>query len=163
MESAKQVLVQGKINEQEDEPLRELLIRRGRWCPMEFDVTSYVRLSWRSKIRQLLAYTGISEGEVSKILGTEEIRLKAFFDEEGEGEIIGQNLLQSLDHLLSILGYLLRLSNYDPELMHYFWSIKDFYRNSLEKPPWDAVGLATYLREQGQQGLSKSLIWIRSH
>lgn len=162
-ETARQTLILHKINGNKDNELRDLLIRRGWWRPLVFDTALYVQLSWRDKIRQLFDYAEIDSSEAAALLEAEEAVIKTFFYEDGGGDIVGQNLLEALDRLLSILGYLLRLSDYDPELMHYFWKAKDFYKNSFERPPWDEVGLSVYLREQGQQGLNKSLIWIRSH
>jgi hypothetical protein len=121
-----------------------------------------VQLSWRDKIRQLLDYANITSDEATRILEAEPLAMKPFFGEDHVG-VASQNLLESLDRLLSILGFLLRLSQYDAELVQYFWRVRNLYNNSIEKPPWNEVGLSVYLREQGQQGLSKSLIWIRSH
>ncbi len=67
------------------------------------------------------------------------------------------------DMLLSVLAYVMRLSGYDTEMMSRMWNATGEFKNSTDPPPWDKVGLSSYLEATGSNGLSSTLEWIRKH
>lgn len=152
-----------RLKRREDEIMNELLRRRGWNFGVDFDPGAYARQPWRHKIIQLAHYVEITPEDMAQILGIPDLsKVKILLGLE-EGEVSDRPLLELADRLLSVLGYVLRLSEYEPGKMPMYWKIKDLYENSFEPPPWNRLGLKNFLINSGPQGLYESLIWIRSH
>jgi len=129
----------------------------------EFDSSAFVQLKKHERIKLLAEYAGVTAAEIGAMLEITEPQVAEYLSRGNFSEAVSQNVTDALDRLLSILGFTLRLSDYDPELMPYFWQVREYFKESFEKPPWDEVGLADYLKAQGQHGLTEALNWIRRH
>ena len=151
-----------RLKGREDEVMSELLGRRGWHFGADFDAGAYARLPWRDKVEQLARYVEITPEDMARILGADAESVKILLGMES-GHILDRSLLQSADWLLSVLGYVFRLSEYEPERMPRYWAVKNLYEHSFDPPPWNRVGLNTFLINSGPQGLYESLVWIRSH
>jgi Response regulator receiver domain len=152
-----------RLEGNEDLELRRHLLRRGWWHEVNFSASSFARLPWHEKIKLLTEYIGIVPGDLSHILGVRTEVVEALFTHGTSAAAGDLKLLDAVDRLLSVIGYVLRLSGYDPEVMPYLWSVRSLYESSSEKPPWNDLGFAAYLRAQGRRGIDESLIWIRGH
>jgi DNA-binding NarL/FixJ family response regulator len=140
--------------------LTELLLVRGWW--ESFDVKAYTKLSKREKLKQLVECAQIKASELAQILEVEPRLAQTLTPDEVGVGIDSLNLIQREDELLSILAFVLRIADYDPELVPHFWRIRHMYKESLDRPPWDELGLADYLKANGRAGIIESLTWIRS-
>lgn len=143
--------------------LTDLLKDRGWW--EHFDVIKYTALSHSEKLKTLIACAQITTDDLATMLDiSPQVAAKLNAGEASRGRD-SEELTQRFDELLSILGFVLRLSDYDPELVPFLWREKQTYENSgsLARPPWDKLGLSDYLKKCGPKGISKSLSWIRRY
>lgn len=163
-ETARRKALELKISDNFDESverLTDLLQRRGWW--EHFDVQTYTKMSKRDKLKNLIRCAKITPEELAQILEVEPRTAETLTPNEDQIGLDSRTLLEREDELLSILAFVLRLSQYDPEMLPYFWRVKNFYTGSLDSPPWDELGLSEYLKTNGQSGIIESLTWIRSY
>jgi DNA-binding NarL/FixJ family response regulator len=163
-EKSRTTAIKAKLSDRPDdrvEVLTELLQRRGWW--EIFDVVEYTAMSKIEKLKTLVACAGISPDDLAAIL--EEALSKERILERNRDRSDFCALMDREDDLLSILAFVLRLSDYDPQIVPLVWREKRVYKKcgSLDRPPWDEMGLADYLKENGQSGIIESLTWIRSY
>lgn len=162
-EKARRTALQLKLNDQFGENLDrlvELMLLRGWW--EVFDVKAYTKLSKRDKLKQLVEYARIDADDLAKILEVEVGLAQTLTPSEAGVGIDSLNLIEREDDLLSILAFVLRIADYDTELLPHFWRVRQMYKDSLERPPWDEQGLGEYLKANGRVGIIESLTWIRS-
>jgi len=144
-------------------PADDLLVmlrKRGWW--RLFDPVVYARLEPYAKLGEMVEAAGITESDLIKLLGASSPEC---------GWLVGGTTLPApsgplaprADRLLSILGYLLDLAGYEPELVADYWRMSGLFQGSVERPPWDATGLVAYLAVAGEKGLVDAVGWIRSH
>ena len=150
-------LAKKKALDGEDDELIHLLKRRGWWIP--FDVTAYSDLPTEEKLSLLFDYVGVKAEDLSQILQCSLVDAQKILQDKE----VSDKLEKSADEILSILAYLLRLSNYEPELMPHYWKVTNLFSASLSSPPWDGSGLFDYLKSSGVTGVEEALYWIRSH
>jgi CheY-like chemotaxis protein len=143
--------------------LTDLLKDRGWW--EHFDVIKYTALSQPEKLRTLIACAQITNDDLAAILDISPQVAEKLNAGETSKVFDSEELTERYDVLLSILGFFLRLSDYDPELVPFLWREKQTYENcgSLARPPWDKMGMSDYLKKYGPKGMSKSLTWIRRY
>jgi hypothetical protein len=158
MNEAKALLVSASLAGNIPTGMRELLATRGFWSA--FDVREYYLLAKPQKLRRLLRFARVSPVKLSEILRIDRHRAEFLLAEESDGD--NDCLIQSEDHLLSVLGFVLKMSNYEPELMPTFWESVDYFKDSDSAPPWDTIGLQNYLASSAL-GLNEALKWVRSH
>jgi len=101
---------------------------------VDFDPDSYARLPLREKLRRLSSYVELDSPDLAQILGLD-------LGSQPVGRIPDPVQSRPADQLLSVLGFVLQISGYDPTRMPGLWRVKDLYRGSLDKPPWDELGL----------------------
>lgn len=162
-ETAIQTASARRLEGREDTDLRALLLRRGWWREIDFNGSSYARSAKHQKVRLLAEYVNASLDELATIFGVSPQAFETMLQEGNSAEFADRTLMDAFDRLLSVMGYVLRLSGYDPEVMPYLWRAHDLYDRRLEKPPWDELGLGKYLDTHGLRGIYESLIWIRGH
>jgi hypothetical protein len=140
--------------------LRTLLSTRGWW--RTFDSASYISLSRIQKLLTLASYVGLTAEDIGEIAGIQ-IPSKRVVDISHP--TVESKLVDSghVDHLLSILGYVLRLASYEPELMPGSWEAQCFFADSVQPPPWDPYGLCKFIRMGGPHAIEAAIEWIRSH
>ena len=141
----------------EDDELIQLLKRRGWW--ISFDAMFYSNLPFGEKLILLLDYVGAKAEDVAQFFECSLADVQKILKDKKVSAIFEERA----DELLSILAYVLRLSNYEPELMPHYWTVTNLFGGSLSSPPWDAHGLHEYLKSSGVTGIEEALFWIRSH
>lgn len=144
----------------DETPLVDLLRRRGWW--QKFDVVAYSQLTAPQQLAQLVGYVGIQESELAQIVGISARVAGAAMPGEGELLVTSLETLTRHDMLLSVLGYALRVSGYEPDIMRVLWSEKSS-QHDLCPPPWAKLGLHQHLIMYGPTGMRECLKWIRSH
>jgi len=145
---------------EEDEVLMNLLKKRGML--REFDSPRYVSLPFHAKLAELLGYVRVTPEQLSQILRIDPDTAERLLNGEEEPPT-SEETKQHCYWLASILGFVLRLSDDNPDLMPGFWTVKYLYRKSRYVPPWDSQGLCDYLIDSGPPGLAESLYWIRRY
>ncbi len=160
-ERTRQVAVQHRIDGKCAEDLEKLIKRRGWW--RVFDTKSFIEETRLNKLRILLEYINATPDDLAAILNINTNRAEALLSGEFGTNTDTVIMPEKMDLLLSVLSYILRLSNYQPELMEHYWNVKNLYKESLNKPSWNESGFAEYLKIHGPSGLMESLYWIRSH
>ena len=146
--------VLGSLQPQEDFPqLLMPMIRRGWW--RVFEPAVYARLQPVVKLRTLVDYAQISTDDLTLILGPD-------LPSPGTDGALPSVLSRGADGLLSCLAFFLRRSQYQPDLMARFCYGPDPFESCMRPPPWSPGSLVDYLRSRGREGLSESLLWIRS-
>lgn len=121
------------------EKLTDLLRRRGWW--KHFDVQAYTKMPKRDKLITLIKCAHITTDELAQILEVDPRIAETLTSGKDEIGLDSRTLLEREDDLLSILAFILRLSQYDPELVPHLWRVKNFYSGSLDRPPWDELGM----------------------
>lgn len=159
--SSRESMINSLLEGEKPSKLYESLVRRGWW--REFDQDSYIQMSWRKRLLHLSSFLDMGIPELSPFLNSEvgilnDILLKSTNDNLDDNE-----LLRSCDSLLSVFAYLLRLAQYEPELMLHYWNVKDLFQGSESPPPWDDQGLCSYLERNRSHGINKAINWIRRH
>lgn len=136
--------------------LKELLISRGWWRIL--DIREFALLPKLKKLLTLSDCVGLSIVDISSILGIASERI---------AEVMHSNVnsmtAEDADHLLSILGYIQRISTYEPELMAHYWRIEGAFAGSSQPAPWDRLGMGQFLAAGGRKSLTAAIEWIRSH
>ncbi|MBM3298648.1 MAG: response regulator [Deltaproteobacteria bacterium] len=138
--------------------LIQLLKRRNWW--LTFDVDSYVKLPWHGKLAGMLTYANASNQVVAKILGTTPEAVDHLIQEGCAKTDKADDLTTAAQELLAVLGFLLRISGYEPEFMTDFWRLPDT-PPSLSPCPWSTVGMEAYLHNGGPHALDFCAKWIR--
>lgn len=158
LNQARKIAFEKAINGEEDE-LFHLLKRRGWW--KSFDIAYYSNLPFAEKLVSLLNYVRAKEEDITQIFQCSKSNAQIILNDKK----IPETIVKKADNLLSILAYILRLSDYEPELMSHFWTVKKLFRGSLNSPPWDSVGLYEYLKSSKKDNntIEKSLFWIRNN
>ena len=122
-----------------------------------FDLRTFNRRSPLSRLHFLLALVEVDAEQLQRILGvdTESVRvlLKPAIARK-------RPLSINEEKLLSILSFLLLLTDHTVNAMPRLWRASHFFVPDGE-PPWNEIGLAEYLTAQGVVGLSVALLWIR--
>jgi DNA-binding NarL/FixJ family response regulator len=139
--------------------LRYLLLRRGWW--QAFDLRSFVVLSPSRKLEQLIGPLGLDPPAIAVILGISEESASNLMLGEIPSHGLKREELERVDCLLSVLAHVLRISQYEIEMMPYYWTTKGLYGAAAKQPPWDKQGLCDFLTEKGPSGLADALYWIR--
>jgi CheY-like chemotaxis protein len=158
---AKQAVIAAFLAGEEDGELMRHMERRGWWA--RFDSGRFLDLPFEEKVAKLLHYVRVTSGQLAKILDVDEHVAEAVLRGNEIEHEFGVEVAENLDKLSSVLSYLLRLSRYKPDMMHYFWTVKNLHAGSHNPPPWNETGLAEYLEQHGVRGLQEALIWIRSY
>lgn len=144
---------------EEDSVIMNLLKRRG--ALRDFDSPRYISLPFHSKLAELLNYVGATPEQLSQILeidtGTAERLL------QGEEALPLGDSERNIYRLASILDFVLRLANDEPDMMSRFWMARRLYTESKNIPPWDEDGLRDYLISNRSEGLEEALRWIRRY
>jgi len=156
-EVAMRLLREGK----EDLSLRPLLLGAGWW--RNFYPSAYAALPAVRKLQELLRYAGIMPDELRHILAVEMDAAAALLGDDAAPFEVDSRASENADQLLSILSYLLRLADYNPELLRMLWSEKAIFASARKPAPWDDDGLRNHLEKEGPVGLRSALTWIRSH
>jgi DNA-binding NarL/FixJ family response regulator len=139
----------------------ELVKHRGWW--RRFNTKQFSEQPPAGQLGQLIEYMGAKPEDLARILRLENDGVLSFLKGNLESVLSDDDLSAHVDGLLSVLSYVLRLSNYEPEVMPYYWNVKDFFAGSLSSPPWDRFGLAEYLKTSGSDGITEAIFWIRSN
>jgi hypothetical protein len=139
--------------------LEDLLQRRGWW--QTFDLNGFVRLPWQRKLEQLIHPLDLDSGRLSVILGVSEESAGGLVQGEIPRYGLERDEMDRVDCFLSVLAHVLRISQYEVEMMPYYWSVRGLYENSTRCPPWDQQGLGVFLVNKGPSGLTEALSWIR--
>lgn len=117
----------------------------------------YIKLEKADKLRFLMIFgTKISVKELALILRTEDSVAIRFFEEDNKNISLGEMLL-------SVLGYVLKLSKFNIVEMKHYFGIKGLFKDSENPPPWDAVGLKEYLLINNTEGIESAVVWIQNH
>jgi hypothetical protein len=136
--------------------LKNLLVSRRWWRAL--DLNEFGSLLKLQKLRVLADFVNMTPDILAILSGVDPTQSLAAEETESRG-FLGENA----DQLLSILGYVLRLSGYEPELMPHYWEAQGLFGECTIPPPWDRYGLSRFVRTGGSQSLSIALEWIRSH
>jgi hypothetical protein len=146
-----------KAFDREDDELIDHLKRRG-WF-LSFDADFYANLPQEQKFALLFDYVGGTPEDLVRMIESD----LSVANNALSGKYADNQLEDNMDALLSILAYVLTLSNSEPELMPHYWRVTKLFDASMSSPPWDASGLFEYLKETGMVGIEQALYWIRSH
>jgi hypothetical protein len=159
-DTAREVLANSMVADQHYPVLRELLRTRGWW--RTFDSGQYMGMATWEKLKLLAEYARISNDTLAQILAISEGLLERILLDSGHpGGDSSSNVARS-NELLSVIAYLFRLCQYEPEMLGHLWRVQRLFKESVAPPPWDAHGMERYLLI-GPSSLSEALEWIRSH
>lgn len=132
---------------------------RGWWA--SFGSSHFIELPFNEKVAELLGYVALAPEQLARILEVDPGAARALLrGEEAAFESYGE-AAENLERLASVLSYLLRLSQYEPDMMLYHWNARNLDAESRDPPPWDEEGLGRYLERRGPRGLQEALDWIR--
>ncbi len=116
---------------------------------------------WPYRIKEYAEVAGLPEEELASITGFSLNELKHFM-ETSEGsvpEMEKDSRAATLYDMLRIFRYIITLSNGGRE-PSYYWSAVDGHKGDSAVPPWDTIGLKSYLLEQKQDGALKASEWL---
>lgn len=157
---AVEALVSSFLEGEEDRDLMNLLKKRG--VLRQFDSPHYIRLSFQEKLAELLSYARVTPEQLSQILEVDTVTAVRLLAGDEQCALTG-HIERNAFWLASILGFVLRLSEDEPDLMQGFWTARSLYAKSRNIPPWDSEGLRDYLMKNGGRGLKEALQWIRGY
>jgi hypothetical protein len=144
---------------EEDEVLMNLAKRRG--ALREFDSPRYISLPFHAKLAELLDYVRVTPEQLSRILEVDTDTAERLLS--GEKALSLGEQEQNVYRLASILDFVMRLANDEPDMMPKFWTDRHRYKENKNSPPWDPEGLRDYLTAKGASGLKEALLWIRRY
>jgi DNA-binding NarL/FixJ family response regulator len=145
---------------EEDSDLMNLLKRRG--VLREFDSLHYISLPFHAKLAEMLSYVRVTPEQLSQILEVDTVTAVRLLAGDEQCPL-DEKAQQNAYWLASILGFILRLADDEPDLMPGFWTATSLYARSRNVPPWDSEGLRDHLMKKGALGLKNALLWIRSY
>ncbi|MBM3812746.1 MAG: response regulator [Acidimicrobiia bacterium] len=129
------------------------------WRP-QFDHLGYMRASWGRKLQVLIQVATLTAHDVALIADSTP-RLITDTIDSASFSGPAPDFIDTLDGLLSILAFVLEVSEYDPRCMALNLRNASFADRSVLPPPWSGLGLSVYLRERGSLGVRDALEWIR--
>jgi len=138
--------------------LIDLLTRRNWW--RTFSSESYVKQPIHKKLSYLLELVEENSSTVSKITGANEDDIVKYINDGSSSSGSQQDHLYSFVY---ILGFMLRLTGYQPELMLDFWRLSAVQLPELSGSPWSNIGFAEYLKKYGPLAIEQCVIWIRKN
>jgi CheY-like chemotaxis protein len=142
--------------------LIEAMKRRGWWRTL--DLHEFSRLEQPKKLQTLCSYIPVEPRTIAASIGIEEAGAEGLLSTDNAWAWLPDGAtFQRADAFLSLLAYLLRLADYQPELIEHYWSAIGLFEGSVSPPPWDREGLPVFLNRAGTAGLSDAITWIRSH
>jgi DNA-binding NarL/FixJ family response regulator len=156
---SRRVVMEKRRSGKDSRDLRLLLERRGWWLTL--DVRGFVKLPWEKKFEHVARPVGIDSNAVAVILGMREEVAGHLLHGELPPRGFDRDQMERVDSFLSVLAHVLRISQYEIEMMPYFWNVQGLYDGSLRPPPWNRDGLGEFLLEKGPAGLTDALTWIR--
>jgi DNA-binding NarL/FixJ family response regulator len=145
----------------EENEIIELVKHRGWWHI--FNPKHFSELPPLGQLGELFEYAEGKPEDLARILCLGNDAALSLLTGDSEPLLLNSELAVPVDALLSILSYVLRLSNYEPEVVPYYWNVKELFAGSLSSPPWDRFGLSDYLKTNGLEGIREALFWIRSN
>lgn len=145
----------------ESNGLAELVKHRGWWRIL--NLKHFSELNPADQIGQLFQYVNGQPAELAKILECDLLIATEILTLELQYEHLSGGVKQFADKILSVLSYVLRLSAYEPDVMSHYWTATNLFAGSLSSPPWDQLGMTTYLQSRGREGIDTALYWIRNN
>jgi CheY-like chemotaxis protein len=162
-DSARERLLRGILAGNIDGVLKRVTSRAGYW--RSFDKAAYIKLPWSKKVSEACGFADFTPDDLARILGkcasgrlAETLVSGRAENEEPSAEL--QNRLRSL---MIVLSHILQISNYEPELVPYYWTIQQVHEGAAGPPPWDRDGLAKFLTAGNPNNLDEAVYWIRGH